>query len=624
MAARPVGAEIAATRRKIANTLLAGMGGGILGGALAGLGEAAWMYGLWFVDQPELRMFWWGPLFYGAFFSGLGLAIGTGLVFVYLFFGRFRVASGTLALSTGATLAICLVVIGRFRYARDMLGERALNLTEIAAILVLALLLFVLAERILSLSLRRAPGSRRASIAAVLVAWALLIAGGAVFGAIKQRPETRPALAPVAAEGRPNIILIVADTLRADYLPVYSTKAPAKTPAIDAFARDAVVFKNSFSQAPWTRPSFGTLFTGRYPGLHGATGKASVMSPDEITLAEVLQSAGYYTQGFPNNRNLLPMYGLDQGFVGYDFLAPHLYFGASFSVERFALYEVLRRVRVALQRPRIDIAHFYRPAPGVNAAVEAWFDSRAFPAETPFFLYTHYMDPHDPYMTADQPGIGYSSMRLGNNPDPDLYRKPITYAYIDEIERLDAALGEFFADLKRRKLYDDSLIVFTSDHGEELYDHRGWSHGPTLYDEVTHVPIIIKFPRGQHAGAVNQDLARHIDLAPTMLRQAGITPPEAMNGIPLEDGAGTFLNGGTRESFAETDFTKVVATSVRTRDHKLIRANPANPRGLEMLELYDIQGDPSESRNLAGAGMVYEAALSQALDAYAGLLGADQ
>ncbi len=607
--------ETSLYRTRIFNGLLAGLGGGLLGGALAGLAEASWTYGWFMKGAEELRAFWWGPLTYGIVFIPMGAAMALFFIYLYLAAGRFRRPGGTFAACMAGVFSLLFLVVGRFRFARDVLGDHPLALPQIAALLCLSAGLFLLLERAGSFCFNRFHGGRLNAAALTLTLFVSIVGIGAALDNTLSAPVKPVPYSPLKTAQGPNVFLMVADTLRADYLPLYGAKDKAQTPNLDALAKDAVVFRNSFAQASWTKPSFGTIFTGLYAGIHGATGKASILPSEAVTLAEILRDFGYYTQAFPNNRNLLPSYGLAQGFTGYTYLMPHLYFGASFSAERLAIYEVLRRVWIRVKLPHIDVEHFYQPAQKVIAAALDWLDHKNIPSNTPFLLFSHFMDPHDPYMTQDPRGIGYASIVLGTNPDPAHYLEPMRAAYMDEVERVDHAMGEFLAGLRERGLYEDAMIIFTADHGEEFYEHKGWSHGPTLYEEVTHVPLLIKFPKNQRGGEVNTGIARHVDLMPTILHTVGAPLPQGMSGIPLLNAAGDFTNQPTPHSLAETDFTGNILESIRTLDEKLIRANENNPRGLAPIEYYNLRQDPGEVNNIAGQGDPQEPALTRELNA---------
>ena len=165
---------------------------------------------------------------------------------------------------------------------------------------------------------------------------------------------------------------------------------------------------------------------------------------------------------------------------------------------------------------------------------------------------------------------------------------------------LDEQIGRLVDELKRRGLYDKTLIVLTADHGEEFHEHGGWWHGTTLYDEQIGVPLIVKPGQGGARGRVVDELAMSIDIAPTVLAAAGVAKPPAMQGhaLPLGDAAAP-----TRDSvFAEEDLRgQRPAGGADALTSKLITANPGNPRGLQPEELYDVAKDPGEQKSLVAS-----------------------
>lgn len=601
-------------RKQLGLSIVAAGGGGLLAGACVGLAESAWLYRFMLSDSPELRMFWWAPMAYGAAFALAGLGLGGAVWLVGLLAGQCRRPGGVLALSLGLWSAVALVVIGRFRIVREVLGEHPLSLPQILILLVTAGVVALVLERLVSaFPLRTSLRGVRGALVVVALFLAL-VALGAGFAARAASPPAAAVFAPKPGLQSPNVFFVVIDTLRADYLKVYNPASSARTPHFDAFARDAVRFEHSFSQASWTKPSFATMFTGVYPSQHGAIGKSDLLPASATTMAEYFRDAGYYTQGQPNNSHLLPAYGLSQGFLRYEPFVNDYYFGGSPSVDHLAIYQVLRRMRVLAMYPRIDIGHFYQPAPIVRSHALQWLDQRPFSASAPFLLYCHFMDPHDPYMAGPDRTHGFSAIMLGMNPDPARWLNDIVRAYRDEVEYVDAAIGELMSGLKERGLYDDALIVVTSDHGEELQEHGGWSHGPTLFDEVTHVPILIKLPGNAGGGTVNPYLARHVDLLPTLLARAGLPVPAELPGVPLVDAQGGALNAATEHSYAEADFLEQVSQSVRTRDAKFLWTNSGNPKGIAPRLLFDLDKDPGEVSSIAGHGDPREAALEAALE----------
>ncbi len=562
----------------------AGVAGGLVAGAAVGAAEAlaAWVH----LHGPgELPALGWALVAYGA--AGAGLGLGAGMVAALAGGDGFGLALA----GVGTALAYA---VARFRIIRDLFLEQVPHGLVPLAVQVGALAVVALGAVLLWRALRGADERRaaltRPGIAAVVVA--LLAAAWAGGAQLKPPPAPAP-LPPRAAPpaGAPNVVLIMVDTLRADHLSCYGSTA-VKTPHIDALAADGLRWTSAFSQASWTRPSVATILTGLYPSSHGAVHKADRL-PDRVdTLAEVLGRAGYHTVGFADNANVSQAFNFQQGFDEYHYLAPDFFFAASEPAAQLALYSGLRLVRERFLAHYVDVHHYYQPAEVVTAEVRRWLDRGA--RDEPFFLFAHYMDPHDPYFAHPFNGEGYARV-AHPNPPPALAER-LHHLYEGEVAYLDEHLGVLFDDLKRRGLYDRTLVVLTADHGEEFREHGGWWHGTTLYDEQIHVPLIAK-PAGGHALAqVRDELATSLDIAPTIVAAAHAKPPAAMQGhvLPLDGGAAP-----AREStFAEEDLEGNVLQAVRTRAWKLVTANPGNPRGLAPEELYDLPRDPGEHQNV--------------------------
>ena len=562
----------------------AGVAGGLVAGAAVGAAEAlaAWVH----LHGPgELPALGWALVAYGA--AGAGLGLGAGMVAALAGGDGFGLALA----GVGTALAYA---VARFRIIRDLFLEQVPHGLVPLAVQVGALAVVALGAVLLWRALRGADERRaaltRPGIAAVVVA--LLAAAWAGGAQLKPPPAPAP-LPPRAAPpaGAPNVVLIMVDTLRADHLSCYGSAA-VKTPHIDTLAADGLRWVNTFSQASWTRPSVATILTGLYPSSHGAVHKADRL-PDRVdTLAEVLGRAGYHTVGFADNANVSQAFNFQQGFDEYHYLAPDFFFAASEPAAQLALYSGLRLVRERFLAHYVDVHHYYQPAEVVTAEVRRWLDRGA--RDEPFFLFAHYMDPHDPYFAHPFNGEGYARV-AHPNPPPALAER-LHRLYEGEVAYLDEHLGVLFDDLRRRGLYDRTLVVLTADHGEEFHEHGGWWHGTTLYDEQIHVPLIVK-PPGAHALArLRDELATSLDIAPTIVAAAHLKPPAVMQGhaLPLDAGPAP-----AREStFAEEDLEGNVLQAVRTRAWKLVAANPGNPRGLAPEELYDLPRDPGEQRNV--------------------------
>ena len=596
--------QVLVYRRKVGDCLLAGLLGGVIGGAILGVTEAGWLV-TQLTGLTEYQALWWGSLAYGICFAGAGLGVATGLLFLYLLFNRFAHPAITFGLTVGAVLIGPGVIGTWWRYKRDVLLEHTPSSTESLTIVAAVVGIGLIAALVFSLVPYLFRGKRLTGVFAAVAVFIGIVAVGWGVSAAKAPKPVHAVFAPQVKANGPNIILIAVDTLRADYLDMYAPEAPTKTPSLDAFAKDSVRFQSVFAQASWTKPSFGTIFTGLYPTSHGATNKAYGLDPSKETFPETLLTGGYYTQGFANNANISTTFGFEQGYVEYVDLGLERNVGAEYSSSKLILYEIIRKVKDKLNARlpgflgggHISIREYYHPAEDVTDTGLAWLDSGA-PKDAPFFLFLHYMDPHDPFMDPKYPGRGYARSEM-ENPDPAKYREAFVRAYIDEVEHLDTHVGRLIAGLKERGLYEDSVVIFTSDHGEEFQEHGGWWHGQTLFDEVIGVPLLIKLPQNQLAGQVNVNMTRLLDIAPTVLMLARMTPVEAIQGQALFQADWQPGNAHIGSSYAELDFENIVMDALRTPMSKLVHSNE-NKRNHPPIALYDLEKDPGEHTNLAG------------------------
>jgi arylsulfatase A-like enzyme len=557
----------------------------LLAGAAVGATEAlgAWLHAHGAGELPALD---WALVAYAIIGAAGGL--GAGLLAALL-------ATEGFGLGFAAVGAALTFAVARFRIIRDVFLEQVPRgplplLAQAAALGVVVLLAAVLWRALRGADARRHPLTRP-GVATLLV----LIAAAAWAGGARLQPAPgppAPVARPAAPAGAPNVVLVMVDTLRADHLSCYGYTT-IHTPHIDALARDALRYTNAFSQASWTRPSVATILSGLYPSSHGAVHKADIL-PDRVdTLAEMLQRGGYRTVAFADNANVSQAFNFQQGFDEFHYLAPDFFFHANETAAQLALYSGLRLVRERFLARRVDVHHYYQPAETVTAEVRRWLAARE-PDGRPFFLFVHYMDPHDPYFVHPFNGEGYA--RVANPNPPATLAEKFRGLYDGEVAYLDEHLGVLLEDLRTRGLYGPTLVVLTADHGEEFQEHGGWWHGTTLYDEQIHVPLIVKAPHAEGAGRAVEELATSLDIVPTILAAAGLPVPEALPGhaLPL-DGA----SPPARQSvFAEEDLEGNVLQAVRTRQWKLISANPENPRGLPPEELFDLTRDPGEHADL--------------------------
>lgn len=592
---------------EVLKRVLAGTLGGFVGGALIGLGEAAVVSA---VSAPsEYWVFLFGAVSYGLI--GAGMGFGWGVLTNLL--AAFRTERAALAGAGGLVAAAMGLIVFRFRIIRDMFGE-SLPIGSVQGITVhvglligAVVLLALIANRLAAAADRRGAavaGLRTGGIvvlaAAVIAVVLNLFAGG--DGAEEGEPGT--------AKG-PNAILLIVDTLRADHIGPYGAE-DVETPGLDALAADGVVFEKGFTQSSWTRPSIASIFTSLYAASHSVMHKTDILPDDVTTVAESMREAGYRTSGFVTNINIAPSFNFQQGFDAYSYLAPDFFFNASDSGSKLALYSAMRLVRERFLSKNKSVENYYQDADTVNGDSLPWLEDHA---GEPFFTVIHYMDPHDPYF--EIPYNGKAVARV-ETPHPDGARaEELRDLYIQNIEYFDGFLVRLVETLKKNDLYDDTVIAFTSDHGEEFYEHEGWWHGTTLYDEQIHVPLIVKLPKAARAGSRVSDLARSIDIAPTITAAAGVPGGSGWQGRDLfgDDPAPTAV-------YAEEDHEGNVLESVRTADWKLVTANEGNPRGLDTVALYDLRADPGELRNIAADNPEQVAKLKSDLEALRGMAGA--
>ncbi|MFC2029896.1 sulfatase [Chloroflexota bacterium] len=581
--------------------------GGLLAGAAVGLLDIVLRAGLG--GNPDyLHGALWAIVAYGLVGLLAGLALG-------LLFSVVRAgwdAQSAYAFTWSLVFCSLAWFVTRYRLYRDLFHESIRTFSLQGLLFNGGLLLAFAALFFLLFWLWRRPILRPISRAWPSVACFLLVAVTAAVIGFVVHPGEELALAPAGIppglEDAPNIILIGVDTLRADRLSSYGYVG-SRTPNIDALAGDGVRYAEMTAQASWTKPSFASIFTSLYPSSHTATGKPHSLPQAVTTLAEALAARGYHTGGLADNPSISAAFGFDQGFADYVYLEPAYLFRGNEAASQTALYQVLRRVWAKFTGGRVYSQYFYQDAAVVNQHALEWLAANK---GTRFFLFLHYMDPHDPYFEHPYNGVGYARAN-DQNPDPAM-ASLFSDLYDGEVRYLDEQLGRLWAWLQAEGLYDGSLIILTADHGEEFQEHGGWWHGQTLYQEQIAVPLIIKYPHGlMHpdgtaGAAVVDELARSVDIAPTILDAVGQPVPDSMVGRSLwtPSEAPAF-------AFAEEDHEGNVLQSLRSDTLKLILANADNPRGLPSESLFDLVADPSEQQDLLPADMAQAAALKDAL-----------
>jgi arylsulfatase A-like enzyme len=394
---------------------------------------------------------------------------------------------------------------------------------------------------------------------------------------------------------KPNVILVSIDTLRSDHLGIYGY-ARDTSPNMDALARDGVVFMKAYVSAPWTLPSHVSMMTGLDCRRHRVYYENDRMDPRQPTLAWILKENGYYCAAFTGAAFVSSFFGFSHGFNSYGM-------------------------------GQGDMRGSALAAEAGREATE-WLDSNA---DKPFFLFVHTFQVHDPYVCPEP----YNSMFLGKNPKwkkfdivEDLGRRHNIFRRLTEDERQnviglydgeirytdEALIKALIEKLKRLGIYDRTLLIITSDHGEEFYDHGAWAHTRALYDESIKVPLIIKFPGSRFRGQKLASIVRETDIVPTVLEGLGIGYDAS-----LFDGR-SLIPVITGKEIDDRVFTAELADNVvdcqipfrvatNAGKNKLILNKEFGPDQLAFfifpppatpaIELYDLALDPQEKTNRA-------------------------
>jgi arylsulfatase A-like enzyme len=391
----------------------------------------------------------------------------------------------------------------------------------------------------------------------------------------------------------PNVLIYLVDTLRADRLRAYGGANPT-SPALDRLAAEGVMFQNCSASASWTRPSVASLLTSLAPPSHGVTDHGLAIPAGVVTLAEQMRQAGYVTAAFITSTHAGSSANLQQG---YDFM--------------YESPAVTGDVRLIEQGRKKDFSR--KKSSLINKALLPWLERYG---ERPFFLYLHAMDPHSPYLPPEPYdrmfATGYDGPVNGGLDEKTGFAAARTRQELDhilslydaEIRYTDDRIGELLDALRARGVLDRTLVVITSDHGEEFREHGGFEHGQSLYRELLDVPLVMRLPGVLPAGVRVQRRVSGLDVMPTVLDIAGIEPNADVQGSSLlgmggqgsargdafSSGAGA---GGAVFSWRQTK---------KSGEEVSIERGPlkAYVTGDGRVRLFDRTSDPFEQRDVSG------------------------
>lgn len=400
---------------------------------------------------------------------------------------------------------------------------------------------------------------------------------------------------------RPNILFILVDTLRFDHLTPYGYQQPTSPEIARTLAQPGAVVEEAYSQAPWTLPSAVSYMTSRYPGEILGDDAGAYGIPEGVeSLPEALEKLGYETGGFFANKVLHEGNGFARGFR--TFFSPPSRPGAE-GQDQPAAAELTGRVLPWLQAHR----------------------------DGPFFLYVHYIDPHDPYENPDivnnrSPfGRPYSGPLTGRHvhgvytgriplEDPERDTEHLKALYDSEIHYVDRFIGRLIDSIPPEVL-ENTLVVLTADHGEEFREHGGWKHGFTLYEDQIHVPLLVRWDGRIPAGSRLRGTVRLIDLVPTLVGAAGGKTSPSWQGVDVMPALTGKAPLPRLAAFAQHMMIGPLRAAAVLDRKKLILFNPRTPYApadelqahlwtqdlarLKRVEMYDLTRDGKEKSNLA-------------------------
>ncbi len=401
--------------------------------------------------------------------------------------------------------------------------------------------------------------------------------------------ERRPLVSPPSKGARPNVVLLTADTLRADALGAWGA-TPSVTPALDRLAEESEVWMSAISSFNVTNPSFASLMTGLYGRSHGVYDLQDRLAESHSTLAELFAEAGYDTFAIVSVRHLgKEEAGLRQGFS-----------------------EV------------VDTQQQLSAEATINRAI-----TEISSLESPYLVWIHLFDPHTPHTPPDPfwSGLSSSSSRglspTGSwarfRPPGDLELEVARLGahaelYRGEVAYMDRQVDRLMGFLRQAGHLDTSIVVFVADHGENLGEHGIRFRHAGLFETTTRVPMMIRWPGGERGGERHGGLAQNVDLFPTLLAAAGLEVPPSEGQSLL-----SYRDGRSREvAFSEAAGRNGVR--IRTETHAYMESS-GNPFIADGPYLFELANDPGEEQNLAGRGLPEEVELREALHRWRGIDG---
>ena len=373
-------------------------------------------------------------------------------------------------------------------------------------------------------------------------------------------------------EGR-GVVLVSIDTLRRDHMSVYGY-ARKTTPGLEAFATEAIVFDDAVSTSSWTLPAHASLLTSTYPSVHGAVNLNVGLSRSWPNLATLFRERGFTTQAMVTHVYLAPEYGFDEGFD----------------------------------------RHQYLPETRAEELTDRAVSFLSAMGDRDFFLFVHYYDPHwhydppspydrefDPSYEGEVSGVWWDFKELAADEIDARDLHHIEALYDGEILYTDRHVERLFREMKSLGIFHKSVIVVTSDHGEEFLDHGHWEHQKTLYEELLRIPLLVKLPSGKGSGRRVSEQVSLVDVAPTILEALSVPRPPSFVGRSLFELLGAAPKSEHREAWSETEHTiddsRKLSLRLGEGGRKAIFTLRDNSVSVDV-ELFDLARDPNELQAL--------------------------
>jgi len=382
-----------------------------------------------------------------------------------------------------------------------------------------------------------------------------------------------------------NVILLTVDTLRRDVIGMYN--GSELTPFIDSLKDKSIKFTNAYSTGPYTQASFPAILTS---SCYLEYGRQKGLSPKRTIISEVLQKEGITTAAFHSNPYLSDFFGWNRGW------------------DKF--YDSMEE--------DVDEKVPYIKAPEVNEKVDTWL-STSFTKQKPLFLWTHYMDVHEPYVpdkryidivdssidiSEEQMFSLFKDVLLKRDVSDKATVELLKKLYLAHVREIDEAVESFFTILKKNGILDDAVVIVTTDHGEEFGDHGGLSHDGKFFQELIHIPMIM-YDSSLSSGKVSDSLVSTLDIAPTTVELFGLEPVSAFEGVSMvpigqhrrESVYGEAVEkNGSHESGDEKDVYYYLEGNL-----KIIYKETD-----DSWQLYDLENDPKEMYNIISTSQYAE------------------